>query len=84
MKGIEELASQWAEVHARFTAYCFAAGAEQARLHTLLISYVDLRRRAYRALIDLPRERAPAEFERLSHEIKQTVDEINALDSRRG
>lgn len=83
MKGLAELASQWDEIHARFTSYRFDPDADQARLHGLLVTYVDLRRRAYRALLDLPRERAPSEFERLSHEIKQTVDEINALESRR-
>ena len=78
------LANQWDALHERFAAYQLSASSDSARLHELLLRYTDLRRRAYRALVDLPREAAPAEFERLAHEIKQTVDEINSLSSRRG
>ena len=78
------LANQWDALHERFAACQLSASSDSARLHELLLRYTDLRRRAYRALVDLPREAAPAEFERLAHEIKQTVDEINSLSSRRG
>jgi rhomboid protease GluP len=81
--GMRDLAAQWDEVHARFTAYQFDASAKQARLHQLLVQYVDLRRRAYRALADLPPEAARAEFEKISREMKETIDAINRLSPAR-
>lgn len=78
-----DLAAQWDEVHARFTSYQFDASAKQARLHQLLVQYVDLRRRAYRALADLPPEAARVEYEKVSREMKQTVDAINQLSPAR-
>jgi len=83
LAGLRELAKHWDELHARFTAYRFEPSASQARLHELLIRYTDLRRRSYRALAELPQQSAPGEFERLGREIKQTVDEINALSRAR-
>ncbi|MSQ51945.1 MAG: rhomboid family intramembrane serine protease [Betaproteobacteria bacterium] len=80
---LRDLAAQWDEAHARFTAYRFDDSAEQARLHRLLVQYIDQRRRAYRALVELPPNAGRDEFERLSREMKQTVDSIKELTQPR-
>ncbi|MFM9968576.1 MAG: rhomboid family intramembrane serine protease [Burkholderiales bacterium] len=82
-KQLRELSSQWDEIHRRFSAYRFEPEAEQARLHQLMLQYLDLRRRVYKVLVDMPPAAASKEFERLSREMKQTVDDINALSKAR-
>ena len=80
---LRDLAAEWDEAHARFTAYRFDETAEQARLHQLLVRYIDLRRRSYRSLADLPPAAGRDEFERLSREMKQTVEGIKGLTQPR-
>lgn len=76
---LRALAARWDEVYARFTAYELDPATPQGRTQRLLLDYIDLRRRSYRALADLPPQQAREEFERLSLEMRQKVDDINQL-----
>lgn len=80
---LRDLGVQWNEIHARFTAYKFEPSSRQGQLQRLLLDYTDQRSRSYRALADLPPKEAREEFERLSAEMKKTVDAINALSPTR-
>jgi rhomboid protease GluP len=80
---LTDLALQWDAVHDRFTAYPFDPASRQGQLQRLLLDYTSQRSRSYRALADMPPKEAREEFERLSAEMKKTVEAINALSRTR-